>query len=152
MWSAKLNDIEKLIWLFCFSIANFDTHITRANSLGESGKDLSHPAWLVFKFGTLWYNYNNIHSDEQTLQTRTSSEQLGGVERAPGCMKGARGQARQRAEPEIRYGYSRSGRSPELFGWAVGVRARQNSGQSNSQSRDMGQCIEVCRTSSAAHP
>ena len=36
-----------------------------------------------------------------------------------------------------------SSASPERFGCAVGVRAMQNSGQSNSQGIDMSQCVEV---------
>ena len=45
-----------------------------------------------------------------------------------------------------------SSASPERFGCAVGVRAMQNSGQSNSQGIDMSQCVEVRRADAVAHP
>ena len=41
---------------------------------------------------------------------------------------------------------------PEGFECAVGVRAGQDSGQSNGQSGDMGQGIEIGRAGAAAHP
>ena len=57
-----------------------------------------------------------------------------------------------RRTTEKEYGsYPLSG-TPEGFGRAVGVRARQDGGQGNSQSGDMGQRIEISRAGAVAHP
>ena len=52
----------------------------------------------------------------------------------------------------VNYGKDRSGGTPKLFGRTVGVRAVQNGGQRNRQGGDVGQCVEVCRAGTVAHP
>lgn len=50
------------------------------------------------------------------------------------------------------YEVARSGRPPELFGRAVGVRAGQDGGPGNGQSGDMSEGIEVGGAVAVADP